>query len=155
MQNGGGWRGRRGGGGSLSLPAPCVWHHELNVNLNDRWWRMRRAAAECVCDSVIVSMINSAAVLTESTRELAKKKKKRKRHRLVPHQEMLFIPLCTPLPPPHPHPFSLFCVPLPLSLSQRPLLVINTAVCISRMHLALTQMLKKVISGCMWLLWSL
>lgn len=107
------------------------------------------APPQSVCDSVIVSMINSAAVLTESTRELAKKK--RKHHRLVPHQEMLFIPLCTPLPPPHPHPVSLFCILLPLSLSQRPLLVINTAVCISRMHLALTQMLKKVISGCMWL----
>lgn len=40
----------------------------------------------------------------------------------------------------------------PFFLSQRPLVVINTVVCISRMHLALTLMLKKVISGCMWLL---
>lgn len=52
---------------------------------------------------------------------------------------------------------TLFLTPFlcpPFFPAQRLLLVINTVVCISRMHLALTPTLKKAISGRVWLLSS-
>lgn len=92
-----------------------------------------------MCDGVIVSVINSTPLPDRENPSAGTKKINIYKYLcLVSHQEQLFISINASPPP-------------SLLLTQKPLLVINTVVCISRMHLALTRTLKKVISGRMWL----